>query len=186
MTTFPVYKQHRLSELIAEEWGALRIPDLLEVYNNTNRPSRILEIGCYKGVSTEFWLLHCEQVIAVDPWHDPAVRRQFLNRCGHYPNLIRLNGPSPEMLWHRKDYPYKDLDMVYIDGDHSYAAVLNDIYITLPMLREYGYMAGHDYYLPDVQRAITEVFEGPDEVYSDGSWTIRLAKPKDYAYDPVV
>lgn len=174
MTTFPVFKQLRMAELIAEEWGNLRIPDLLEVYKACHQPRRILEIGCYRGVSTEFWLLHCEQVIAVDPWPIPEVRRQFLNRCGHYPHLIRIEGYSPHVFRNRSSYPFQELDMVYVDGDHDYEPVVADIKATLPYLREYGYMAGHDYYLPGVQRALIELFHGPDEVYSDGSWSVRV------------
>jgi hypothetical protein len=184
VTTFPVYKTQRLAELISEPWGDLRIPDLQEVYEGV-RPRRVLEIGCYIGVSTEFWLLHCEQVIAVDPWPIPEVRRAFLNRCGHYPNLTRLQGKSPEAFICRKDF--HSLDMVYVDGDHSYAAVLNDIYATAPMLRMGGTMAGHDYYLPDVRRAVHEVFSGgPDAVYSDGSWSVRVLFPEELKNDLTV
>lgn len=182
MTIFPVFKQLRLAELITEQWGNDRIPDLLEVYK-VIRPTRLLEIGCYRGVSTEFWLLHCEQVIAVDPWPEPAVRRQFLNRCGHYPHLVRLEGHSPQVFMGRTQYPFKDLDMVYVDGDHSYDAVKADVIATLPYLHDYGYMAGHDYYLPDVTRALREMFTEVDDVYSDGSWHVRVKDPEELAKD---
>ena len=176
MTTFPVFKQLRLAELISEEWGALRIPDLIEVYQDV-RPRRMLEIGCHRGVSTEFWLLHCEFVAAVDPWPEPEVRRAFLNRCGHYPHLLRLEGYSPEILRNRTSYPFQELDMIYVDGDHSFDAVKADIKATLPLLRPYGTMAGHDYYLPDVTNALRYLFGYPDRVYSDGSWSVKISDP---------
>lgn len=178
MTTFPVFKQLRLAELITEEWGNLRIPDLLEVYRATNQPKRILEIGCHRGVSTEFWLLHCEHVIAVDPWLEPEVRRAFLNRCGHYPHLLRLQNYSPDAFRDRTEYPFKDLDMVYVDGDHSYHSVRADVKATMKYLKPYGYMAGHDYYLPDVNAALYNMFDAVDYVLSDGSWAIRIPDPQ--------
>lgn len=180
MTTFPIFKQLRLAELITEQWGNDRIPDLLEVYKYTQQPVRILEIGCYRGVSTEFWLLHCGQVFAVDPWPEPAVRRQFLNRCGHYPHLVRIEGRSPSIL---RGWRIEDLDMVYVDGDHSYEAVKADILATLPYIRSNGFLAGHDYYLPDVTRALREYFTEVDEVFSDGSWAIRIKDGDELAKD---
>ena len=186
MTTFPVFKQLRLAELITEQWGDIRIPDLIEVQKFA-RPRRLLEIGCYRGVSTEFWLLHCQYVLAVDPWPDFAVRRQFLNRCSHYPNLEYIVGPSPEALRgrHRIADGHEGFDTIYIDGDHSYAAVMNDIRATLPMLQDYGVMAGHDYHgtqhdeVMGVARAVDEVFGGNlDRWCSDGSWAVRVPNPK--------
>jgi len=39
------------------------------------------------------------------------------------------------------------LDFVYIDADHSYKSVKEDINAWAPKVREGGIVAGHDYYL---------------------------------------
>jgi len=52
------------------------------------------------------------------------------------------------------------LDLVFIDGDHSYEAVRADIKAWLPTLKPSGVLAGHDFYkpFPGVIQAVTEAF----------------------------
>jgi len=47
------------------------------------------------------------------------------------------------------------IDFIYIDGDHSRAAVLLDLKSWLPKLKRGGIMAGHDYY-GDVKTVVDE------------------------------
>lgn len=62
------------------------------------------------------------------------------------------------------------LDLVFIDGDHSYEGVKQDISLWLPKVRSGGIISGHDYdypELPGVRKAVDEVlgedvFTGPD------------------------
>jgi len=172
---FSQFKQLRLSELIAEQWGAERIPDLMEVLSVAN-PRSVLEIGCYQGVSTEFWLLHCERVYAIDPWRDHTVRANFLRRAGHYPNLTRIEGFSPDILYRLPSGVF--FDMVYIDGDHSYEGAKADICGTWKHVKVGGWIAGHDYTdtpAPgdDVKRAVDEILGPPQYRCSDGSWLVQ-------------
>ena len=55
-----------------------------------------------------------------------------------------------------KDIPDASLDYIFIDGDHSYAAVLQDCHTYWPKIKPGGIFAGHDRQLPDVIRAVTE------------------------------
>lgn len=48
------------------------------------------------------------------------------------------------------------LDFVYIDADHTYRAVKEDIEAWAPKVRPGGMVAGHDYNLEDVARAVDE------------------------------
>jgi len=62
------------------------------------------------------------------------------------------------------------LDLVFIDGDHSYVAVREDIQAWRPFLRPGGILAGHDYHLDSVITAVheyaaiarTDLHIGPD------------------------
>lgn len=181
MTTFPVFKTLRLAELIQEPWGNIRIPDLQETLGYCS-PHRVLEIGCFRGVSTEFWLLHCSHVTAVDPWPDGRVYRDFRHRCRHYPHLDILRGESPYMVeLHGKGFTAGDAyDMVYIDGDHSYEAVKKDIIASVPLMTPHGFIAGHDYHgdlqdeVAGVAMAVDELIGKPTFYGSDGSWAMRL------------
>lgn len=48
-------------------------------------------------------------------------------------------------------------DFVFIDADHSYAAVHQDITCWLPRIRPGGILAGHDYERDTVRRAVHEL-----------------------------
>lgn len=174
---FSAFKAQRLAELMAEMWGAARLPDLYELLAIA-RPKSVLEIGCYRGVSTEVWLLHCAQVVAVDPWPDVTIRRDFLARCGHYPHLTMIEGFSPIALAPLNLWPAsaQKFDLCYIDGDHSYEAVRRDIEACKALVRPGMFIGGHDYGgdCPGVQIAVDEMLGKPQWRFSDGSWLVRM------------
>ena len=173
---FPAFKAARLAELMAEQWGAARLPDLFEVMEVAH-PRSVLEIGCYRGVSTEVWLLHCARVVAVDPWPEHVIRREFLARCGHYPHLTMIEGYSPTALARVAD---RRFDLCYIDGDHSYEAVVRDIEACKPLVKLGGFIGGHDYGgdCPGVAQAVDELLGEPRWRFSDGSWLVKLDTPE--------
>jgi hypothetical protein len=43
------------------------------------------------------------------------------------------------------EFPYEHFDFVYIDGDHTYGAVLADLRTYYPRLGRDGFLAGHDF-----------------------------------------
>lgn len=57
----------------------------------------------------------------------------------------------------------ESLDWVYIDANHSYQSVVQDIHAWLPKVRRGGILAGHDYGAPPevgfgVKQAVDEIF----------------------------
>ena len=63
--------------------------------------------------------------------------------------------------------------MVYVDGDHRYEAVLADFKGWLPKLRAGGVMAGHDWSMAAVKKALAEVFLNKEAVIFQGdSWAL--------------
>jgi hypothetical protein len=53
------------------------------------------------------------------------------------------------------------VDFVYIDGNHSYDAVKQDIMLYYPLIKNNGLIGGHDYtpYTESVMRAVNEFAE---------------------------
>lgn len=51
---------------------------------------------------------------------------------------------------------YAMLDMVYIDAEHSYQAVLKGLSYAYLKVRSGGYLCGHDYNMPEVRKAVDE------------------------------
>ncbi len=56
-------------------------------------------------------------------------------------------------------FPDNYFDFVYIDGNHDYEYVLNDIKIYYEKTKSGGILSGDDYRLPDVQKALYEFVE---------------------------
>jgi len=58
------------------------------------------------------------------------------------------------------------LDFIFIDGDHSYDAVLRDCYSYWPKVKEGGLFAGHDINLASVQQALQVFFGSFDKKFT--------------------
>ena len=139
---------------------------LFDLISKTN-PRSIVEIGAYRGVSTELLLLKCQRVVTIDPWEYPdGIFVEFIERCGAYPNLELYRGESPGELARFGN----DFDMCYIDGMHTAAAVTADIIACSRVVKPHGYLAGHDFHMPHVEKAVMALVAEPVEMFKDGSW----------------
>jgi predicted O-methyltransferase YrrM len=50
----------------------------------------------------------------------------------------------------------KQLDFIFIDGDHSYERCYEDLNLWYDLVRPNGLFSGHDYSLPGVNKAIAD------------------------------
>jgi predicted O-methyltransferase YrrM len=166
----------RMRELSAMRDGATnatRVPGLLDLLAVT-KPQSVLEIGCFTGISTEVFLLHCAHVTAVDCWDAEYIKVVFEGRTALYPGLTVVHGRSPEAL---HDLKWGSFDLCYIDGDHRYEAVRDDILACKSLVRPGGYIGGHDYGwydCPGVAPAVHDFLRKPDYVFDDTSWVVAM------------
>ena len=115
------------------------------------------EIGVYKGEFTEiFCLAGVKMIYAIDPWKAywptktdfvTQKRQDFLCEHSHrtldkYPNCTIVKKESMEAL---ADFEDESLDFVYIDGNHSFKTVAEDICEWSRKVRKGGVVSGHDY-----------------------------------------
>lgn len=76
------------------------------------------------------------------------------------------------------------LDMVYLDADHRYHFVVQDLAAWVPKVKAGGFIAGHDYTdgtHEGVRRAVDARFHGIEHIVilPDSSWVVRLPGGKD-------
>jgi predicted O-methyltransferase YrrM len=64
----------------------------------------------------------------------------------------------------------KSVDFVFIDAGHDYDDIKSDITAWLPKVKKGGIIAGHDYYYPDVMRAVSETFKVDLKYESENCW----------------
>lgn len=207
LTLTPSYKAERLKALRTTPRGgtdinfALDNPSGLIDLLNFAKPMSVLELGCDRGVSTEVFLLMCDSVVAVDPgdWSrlsnypetgpgldlpQADIRYQaFLSRCSEYPNFKAVRDFSEDAL--PKMAP-QSFDLVYIDAVHIYQPFIDDVHAAFPLVKDGGWIAGHDYFHPDndtnIIKAVNEIFGKPLKVFSDSSWIVQ--KPKSLPLTP--
>jgi len=114
------------------------------------------EIGVYKAGFTEKFCKQGIKMFGIDPYHSyngagrvakDQDRQEFL-----YAHAQRVLKPYTDCTIIRKasmdavhDFKDRSLDFVYIDGDHSFKHVAQDVYEWVYKVRKGGIISGHDY-----------------------------------------
>lgn len=108
-----------------------------------------IEIGCYEGNTTRRLALATgKRILAIDPWDnsqdssDELTYQTFLRNTHDLKNLTVLRTTSGKAVL-PDDLP-GNCCLVFVDGDHSYHAVLNDLRKYWPFLSKGGVIALHD------------------------------------------
>jgi hypothetical protein len=115
------------------------------------------EIGVYKGKYTKVLAKSGLQIYGIDPWRaygDVGVISQDQKELDfYYKNAQQLLAPYSNVIIIRKasmealkDFKDESLDFVYIDGNHHFKYITEDICEWTNKVRRGGVVSGHDYY----------------------------------------
>ena len=144
---------------------------------NENNYKIIAEVGIGYGTHAKELLAHTslDRLYLIDPmvfYPNDAFAADVMNtepsvpgnQFNEFAELIRneLYQWESRYTWFRQpsltitdeQIPEKSIDCVFIDGDHSYDAVLADITFWWTRIRSGGQMLGDDYWMKDVRRAV--------------------------------
>ena len=152
---------------------------------------KIAEIGVNKGETSRLLrhLFPDAELYLIDPW---AVTPDYIHsgspisrKTKHYekayraveeqfrgdPSTTILRMSSREAISHAPD----DFDLVFIDGNHEYTQVKEDILCWLPKVKTGGILAGHDYdptipIFDGVKHAVDEIFGNQMMLGKDRVW----------------
>jgi len=80
----------------------------------------------------------------------------FLNNISPLKDYIKVIKGNSEIIYGLFDD--NSIDFLFIDGNHEYEAVKQDISLWLPKVKKGGVISGHDYDLESVKRAVDEIF----------------------------
>jgi predicted O-methyltransferase YrrM len=171
--------------------GWMATVELEWLAQQARRSNIIVEIGSWKGRSTKALSYASRGVVyTVDHWTgcedsankiagtigaDVLVGEFYRNltdeiQSGRCVPIRSESEPASKFLADvLKD---RRIDMVFIDGNHAYEAVIRDIKIWEKLLTPHGLLCGHDYSenWPGVVRAVNELFPsrklGPGAIWS--------------------
>jgi len=117
----------------------------------------IVEIGSYRGGTLELWArLATDLVVSIDlpdvgfygPAHDMAAMQErnttFAERFPHVHGILGDSHQSGTLERLAKLLDGRKIDLLFIDGDHSYTGVAADYAMYSPLVRPGGIIAFHD------------------------------------------
>lgn len=139
--------------------------------------SLMVEVGCYDGALARWMAQNGVRVYSVDHWRVPDPDSPYV-RSGDGTARVgpaRLERAKGIAYAHARDEPKMlvtqaesvkyaeawrlsgDLaDLVFIDADHSYEGVAEDVRAWWPVVRPGGWLSGHDWGLFGVTAAVTD------------------------------
>jgi predicted O-methyltransferase YrrM len=150
-----------------------------------SKDATLVEVGSWQGRSICSILPTLEKqnyskVYCVDIWSEEPPGSQYARRGN--PNIqkifleniesIGLSGMVTPMKMKSVDAAKKfddeSVDIVFIDADHSYEGVMEDIKAWLPKVKVGGILSGHDYFEWGVFNAVTESL-GIKNIFTGGA-----------------
>ena len=144
------------------------------------------EIGVETGAYSEILLKNNPglKLYSIDPWkayegfRDYTVQdkldslyKESKARLAPYPNSKIIRKFSMDAV---KDFADSSLDFVYIDGNHSFLNIANDIVEWSKKIRTGGIISGHDYvrHRPHMNIHVKQVVNAYTDAYSVKPWFV--------------
>jgi len=111
------------------------------------------EIGVFQGENLEKYCQSGLTMYGIDSWKSYDDYRTYRDledlyevtkkRLAPYPNCTLVRKKSMDAL---EDIPGRSLDFVYIDGNHKFEYVAQDLVYWTRKVKKGGIVAGHDYF----------------------------------------
>ena len=114
-----------------------------KMYQKYNFLGKGVEVGVKKGhnilnIISSGWQ---GSIIAVDIWDNREDFEEAQRNLAPF-KVNMLKGGSVEMA---QTFPDESIDWVYIDANHTYNSVMDDLKAWYPKVRKGGIVSGHDY-----------------------------------------
>jgi hypothetical protein len=150
--------------------------------------SKFVEVGSWKGKSAAYLaveIINSKKDIkldCVDTWKGSSehVDNEYVKSNSLYKLFIEntsslssvINPIRMDSVSASKIYEDNSIDFVFIDANHDYDSVKEDISVWFPKVKVGGVIAGHDYKYgwKDVDKAVNEFFAGKNILASESCW----------------
>jgi hypothetical protein len=135
--------------------------DMLKHYLGQRTSPKMVEIGVFKGDFLDYLVRNCSigTIDAVDLFEGDTcsgdadgnnvvyynVGKSYLELSEKYRDDTRVRLQKSDSVTFLQNQPDDTYDIVYIDGDHSYNGVKQDLRNAYKKIKNGGYIMGHDY-----------------------------------------
>jgi hypothetical protein len=149
---------------------------IIHVTNQIKPKSKMIEIGSYTGESTSMFAASgfFKEIYAIDCALDGEFKHKFEEfeiNTRLFNNIKLIKDFSYNVV---NDFADESIDFIYIDGNHSFEYVFNEINLYKPKIKKSGIISGHDYNLREVRDAVHKALGTPDITFRDNSWAFHL------------
>jgi hypothetical protein len=192
-----------IRKALDHNWNNHRSCAIIKRLDSSVPNGKYLEVGVYKGETLAIVAQqrHSYTMYAVDPWKNISSQaykdtndyiafqsddqqqqnyEEFKRRTWFLDSQKRLNLTRESSVVACNKFEDNSFDMVFIDADHSYQGVKQDIELWFNKVKKNGYLGGHDYNLPGysfgVKQAVDEFVLKHNlklELDCDYTWFIR-------------
>lgn len=133
------------------------------------------EIGVLKGEFSEKFCREGLKLYAIDPWGIAKLDAQFEQTKQlllPYPNCTIIRKTSMEAV---EDFEDESLDFVYIDGNHSFRYIAEDLVEWTKKIKKGGIVSGHDYFYAKTNPGrenwhVAQVLNAYTQAYGISNW----------------
>ena len=170
----------------SQDWFSYNIKYLSRIiykYNLTEKNMNILEIGCFEGLSTLFFLstLKNSNIHCVDPFSSfeenkdkdfNQVFENFKNNTKEFHTRVRLSKTTSDEFF-KKNLNEK-FDLIYIDGNHHSDNVLRDARNSFKLLNKGGFIVFDDFLWDYYDEINLNPIGGVKQFLSENFFNLRI------------
>jgi SAM-dependent methyltransferase len=170
----------------SQDWFSYNIKYLSRIiykFELNYKKVNILEIGCYEGLSTVFFLstLKNSNIYCVDPFLDFAenkdkdfnqVFENFKNNTKEFQTRVRLSKTTSDEFF-KKNLNEK-FDLIYIDGNHHSDNVLRDARNSFKLLNKNGFIVFDDFLWDYYNEINLNPIGGVKQFLSENFFNLRI------------
>lgn len=140
----------------------------------------VVEVGVYGGMSilsvVDLCIKNNNKIYGIDPWETSVIvngkqiygndlelykkkltsartNLEKIIKKFNYTNIELITGFSPK---ESEKFENNSIDIAYIDGDHSYGAVLKDLSVWIKKIKPNGFLWGDDFNWISVKNAVID------------------------------
>lgn len=158
--------------------GWFTFPNLYRsLVENIPQNGKFVEVGVWKGKSLSYFIVENINInknittYAVDTWEGSAEHTKessVVNKILYEEFISNMSSVADKFVPMRmtseqasKQFEDNSLDAVFIDAQHEYEPVKQDLELWYPKVKSNGIFCGHDYYngWPGVEQAVNEFGE---------------------------